>query len=182
MQRRGIEVQLIAGQVVERPVEDTDDLCGFIVDDALFLLVPQHGYRDSTTVVRVITGVTLMEKVQVIDLVAAGAFALVEGPAVFAHQPADHRHVDQVFQALELAKDQGAVGPGAGQGYIQVIASCFSGWQLIVTLRAFALEGAVFAAFIPLVMPASVDQQAHAELLGDSFEYRAQCTSLSSNE
>jgi hypothetical protein len=28
-------------------------------------------------------------------------------------------------------------------------------------LRVFTLEGAVFAAFVPLIMPASVDQKAH---------------------
>ncbi|MNJ54220.1 hypothetical protein D3C77_496520 [compost metagenome] len=66
-------------------VENTDDLRRLVVDDALLLLVPQHRHRDPATVVRIVAGIALMEKVQVIELVAGGAFALIEGPAVFAH-------------------------------------------------------------------------------------------------
>ncbi|MNE02890.1 hypothetical protein D3C81_727110 [compost metagenome] len=133
------------------------------------MFIPQHRHRDPAAVVRIVTGVALVQEVQVLELVAGRAVALVEGPAMLAHQPADHRHIDQVLKALELTQDQGAVGPGAGERYIQVVTAGLRGGQGVAPLRAFALESAVCAAFIPLVMPASVDQQAHAELLGDSF-------------
>ncbi|MNP51773.1 hypothetical protein D3C76_1461200 [compost metagenome] len=108
-----------------------------------------------------------MHEVEVIELVAGRAMGLVEGPAVFQHQVADHRHVDQAFQALEFAQDQRAMGPGTGERHVEVIAPWRSGETTdttrarlavsgdpVATLRLFALERAVLA-FVPLVLPAT---------------------------
>ncbi|MNY24419.1 hypothetical protein D3C86_1581310 [compost metagenome] len=95
---------------------------------------------------------------------------LVEGPAVFQHQPADHRHIDQAFQAFELAQDQRAVGPRTGEGHVEMIATGLGrkaadtararlaiGGHPVATLRLFTLKRAVLAAFVPLVLPATFD-------------------------
>ncbi|MOA09973.1 hypothetical protein D3C78_1298400 [compost metagenome] len=173
----GIQVQVVAGQAVEGTVEHADDFRRFIVDDALLAFVPQHRHGDAAGVVRCVGGVALMQETQVVEFVASGAVGLIEGPAVFQHQVADHRHIDQIFQALELAQDQRAVRPGAGQGYIQMVASGLGGKTAVArgagaavgghpvaALRLLALEGAVLA-FIPLVLPAALDQQTHLDLL-----------------
>ncbi|MNF99633.1 hypothetical protein D3C84_825410 [compost metagenome] len=109
-----------------------------------------------------------MHEVEVIELVAGRAEVLVEGPAVFQHQPTDHRHVDQVFQAFEFAQDQRAMGPRTSQGHVEVITTrlgcktadtarpglTVSG-DPVATLRLFTLERAVLAAFVPFVLPAT---------------------------
>jgi len=41
-QRLRIEIERRSGQVVERAVEDADQLGGFVVDDALLLAIPQQ--------------------------------------------------------------------------------------------------------------------------------------------
>ncbi|MNJ72171.1 hypothetical protein D3C77_687930 [compost metagenome] len=58
------------------------------------------------------------------------------------------------------------MGPWAGQRHVQVVAAGLGGGQLIAALGILAFERAVLAVFIPLVMPAAVDQKAHGELLG----------------
>ncbi len=58
--------------------------------------------------------------------------------------------------------------PGAGQRNVQVVTTRLGGRQRVAPLRVFTLERAVLAVFIPLVMPATVDQQAHDELLNKS--------------
>ncbi|MNP08999.1 hypothetical protein D3C76_1010880 [compost metagenome] len=165
-QRLWVQVQRIAGQFVERAVEDADDLRRLVVDDAFLFLVPQHRYSHTAGVVRVILGVALVQVLQCVEVVTGGALLLVEGPAMVLHQPADHRHVDQRLQALEGTEDQGAVRPWAGQRDVQVVTASFGSGQLIAALGVFAFERAVLAVFIPLVMPAAVDQKAHGELLG----------------
>ena len=89
-QRSRIEIQVIAGQFIEGAVEHADDFRRFIVDDAFLLVVPQHRHGDAAGVVGGVGGVALVHEVEVIELVAGGAVGLVEGPAVFQHQEADH--------------------------------------------------------------------------------------------
>ncbi len=97
---------------------------------------------------------------------------------MLSHQPADHRYVDQGFELLELAVDQGAVGPGTGERNIEVIASGFgldrrstigTGRAVrghpVATLRLFALEFAVIAVFVPPILPLTIDQKSHDCLL-----------------
>ena len=171
MQGLGVEIQGIAGQRIERTVEHADDLRRFIADDALELFVPQHRHGYAPGIVGGIGGVALVHEVETVQFVAAGAVGLVEGPAVFQHQPTDHRDVDQAFQALELAQDQGAVRPRAGEGYIEVIATGLGleaafttrAWRAIgghpvAALCLFPLESAIGATFVPLVFPLSFDQ------------------------
>src|SRR5262249_52976506 len=57
-----------------------------------------------------------------IDEVGNGAFTGTEHPALASHQRLDNRKRDHVLELLELAKDDGAVCPWAGQRDIKVIA------------------------------------------------------------
>ena len=58
-----VEVQVVAGQCVERAIEHADDFRRFIVDDALLLFVPQHRYGDAAGVVGGIGGIALVHEV-----------------------------------------------------------------------------------------------------------------------
>jgi hypothetical protein len=62
------------------------------------------------------------------------------------------------------------MGPWTGEGHIEMIAPCLGrkathtartwravGGHPVATLRLFALERAVLAAFVPLVVPAALD-------------------------
>ncbi|MCY1365424.1 hypothetical protein D9M69_522690 [compost metagenome] len=133
------------------------------------LFVPQHRHGDATGVVGGVGGVALVHEFEMVELVAGRPQVLVEGPAVFQHQPADHRNVDQVFEAFEFAQDQCAMSPRTGQGHVQVIAPGLSretadagrprlavSGQPVATLCLFALERAVLAALVPLVLPAAI--------------------------
>src|SRR3546814_19557099 len=104
-------------------VEDADDIGRLVVDDALALAVPKNGDGDPARVLRIVTGVALMEVVEFVQRIAAGAGGLVEGPAVFGHQPADHGHVDQRLEPLELAVDQRAMRPRTGKRNREMIAN-----------------------------------------------------------
>ncbi len=42
-------------------------------------------------------------------------------PAVFQHQRVDNRDRNKLFQLFQLAKNQGSVRPGAGEGDIEVV-------------------------------------------------------------
>ncbi|KJJ22652.1 hypothetical protein HMPREF3150_00264 [Pseudomonas aeruginosa] len=114
---------------------------------------------------RVVAGVALVQKGQAVEAIAGGAVGGVEGPAVLAHQPTDHRNIDQRLQPLQLAHDQGPMGPGAGQRDIEMVAPALGGErrlaQPMAALGVFALEAAVFLCVIPLVVPAAIDQLSH---------------------
>ena len=64
--RLGVEVQPVACQLIEGAVENADDLCRLVVDDALLLFVPQHRYRHAAGVVWVILGIALVKVLQVV--------------------------------------------------------------------------------------------------------------------
>ena len=51
----------------------------------------------------------------------------VEMPAIIGHQWVDCRDGDDVFESQQCSDDEGAVGPRAGVGNIEVVAACFDG-------------------------------------------------------
>ena len=97
MQGLGIQVEGRAGQAIEGAVEHAQDVRRFVADDALLTLVPEHRYRHPAGVVRIVLPVALVEKLQIIQGIAARAGLGVEGPAVLAHQPAHHRNLNDVL-------------------------------------------------------------------------------------
>nr|GFA76659.1 hypothetical protein [Tanacetum cinerariifolium] len=158
-----IQIQMIAGQVIERRVEHADDFRRLVADDAVQLLVPQHWHGDPACVVRGVGQITLVHERVTVERIPGGAGLRVEGPAVFAHQPTDDRDVDQALKALEFAHDQRAMRPRTGQRHIQVVAAGFGfeaafarragasvGGDPVTALGLFTLERAVFAALVPL--------------------------------
>jgi len=165
-----VEIHGRAGEVVEGTVENADDLGGFIVDDALTIAIPQQRHGDAPGVAGIIAGVALMQIVEVVQRIAAGAGGLVERPAIFRHQPADYGHVDQLFEAFEFAVDQCAMRPGAGERDVEVVAARL-GWKgrlatrarravpgyPVVTFGMLSFESAV-AACVPAVMPLAIYQ------------------------
>src|SRR5690554_7408733 len=94
---------------------------------------------------------------------------------MLTHVAVNHRNRDHLFQALKAAKDQGTVGPGAGERYVKVITTGFrleaafpAGSGTSVSSNPVAVLG--FTAYktplggfgvIPLVFPVAINQQAH---------------------
>ena len=86
----------------------------------LLLLVPEDRHTRPPGVLRVGHQVDLVEPAVAVEMVRPG---LVELPAFEQHVRLDHRNADHVGQLLQLAEDQGAVRPGAGERDIEVIAA-----------------------------------------------------------
>ena len=68
---------------------------------------------------------------RVVDLVTRGSgrdrsVGRREGPSVFAHEGIDYGKRNRAVEPLELAEDQRAMRPWAGERYIQVIAAGLS--------------------------------------------------------
>lgn len=111
---------------------------------------------------------------------ARRAFALrLEFPAVFQHQRINDGDRDQVVQLFQLAEDQGAMRPGAGEGDIEVVtiflrletafsgrAGCAIRCDPVAELRGAALEMPLgFLGVVPDVLPHTFHQHAHDDLL-----------------
>src|SRR5206468_1495103 len=105
------------------------------------------------------------------------ARARAEHPALAAHQRLDHGDRDHVLQRFELAEDEGAVCPRAGEGDIEVIAPRLGG-EAAPAGRTGAAVGRDPAAearrradetaradLVALVLPDAVDEHAHGILL-----------------
>src|SRR5262249_17385994 len=105
----------------------------------------------------------------VVDGVAGRPLRLVEGPAVAAHVPGHDRHRDDVFELLELAKNDRPRRPWAGERDIEVIApgpglkSAFARRACaavdrdpVAKLRVGADEVAVLGAIL-VVLPHAID-------------------------
>ena len=180
-QGRRVVVGTAGVTAVEGAVEHADDLRGLVVDDGLSLLVPQHRHSDDAGVVGLGPGVDLVHEVETIGTVIAGALERLttgagELPARIAHVRVHHRQGNHVLQPLQPAEDQGAMGPGAGVGNVQVItpglgleATLATGagaavrGDPVAKLRVLANEFTVFPLGLqPVVPEGAVDQQTHA--------------------
>ena len=114
---------------------------------------------------RVCLGIDLMQEALAVDRIGARR----QFPAVLQHQRLDHRDGDRVLQLLQLAEDQGAVRPWAGQRDIEVVAPRLGlearrtvGGDPVPERALLPLERAAGRfRVVPLVVPASVDQQTH---------------------
>ena len=167
-----VEIQVIACQLIEGSVEDTQQISGFVIDNRAALFIPQYRHRDPPSVGRVGHGIELVVKLSVIDRIAAGAFVLMVCPTVAQHQRANVRSTYQRFQTFQFAHDQRTVRPGAGERYIKVVAIRLG--RITVALRLFTtahpiaqLRGltykltAMLFGVIPLVYPLTVYKQSH---------------------
>src|SRR5690606_13010454 len=162
-------------EVIEGAVEHADDIGRFIADDPLALPIPEHRNRHPAAVIGRVCGIDLMQVLGLVDGVGHHPVIGFEGPAVLGHQRVDHRHRDHPLQPLEYPEDQGAMGPGAGQRYIQMIAPGFGpeailpGWPgpaiggHPVAEPGLAADELTLVGFgvVPLVDPLALDQQSH---------------------
>src|SRR5271168_3814233 len=104
-------------------IEHADDLGRFIVDDRARLLVPQHRNRDAAAVVGARLDIELAKLARAEDRIGNNAAAFVEGPPAVSQEPVDDRERDHALESLELAEDEGAVRPRAGERNDEVIAA-----------------------------------------------------------
>ena len=119
----GIIVARPRPDAVEGVAQHADDLGRFVADDGLARLVPQHRHGHPPAVVGLCPAIELVEKAVAVEAVAGGTGAALEGPAAIAHVPVHHRHPDHVLEPLEAAEDEGAMGPGAGQRDVEMVAA-----------------------------------------------------------
>src|SRR5690606_4561454 len=110
-------------EVSDRAVEHADEIGGFVAVDRLALPIPEHRNRHPAAVIGRVCGLDLMQVLGLVAGVRQQPVLRLDGPAALRQQRVYHRHRDQLLQALEYPEDQGAVGPGAGQRYVQMIAS-----------------------------------------------------------
>ena len=172
---------VVAGRradAVEGAVEHADDVGRFVADHGGALAVPQHRHGDAPGIIRVGLQVQLVQATDAEDRVGHHAGPGFEGPALIAHQPVHHRHVDHLLQPLQAPEDQRAMRPGAGQRDIQVVTPGFGleaafafrpggavGGDPVAELRLRALEAtAALFGVVPGVLPLAVDQQSHGVL------------------
>lgn len=116
--------------MVECVVEHPDDLARFIADDAPLLLVVQRGDCEAAFVVRVVLEVN-MAKMRILgvdriraDVVARCILVVFGGetPPFLRHVPVNRSVRNELFQALQLPYNEGAVGPRACVGNVEMVA------------------------------------------------------------
>ena len=123
--RFGVEVRQVVGRpFVELGIEHPDDLGRLVVDDGLLLAVPQGRHRDAARVVRIGGNIDIMQFQLAVRAGLKLINALRVGPAGDARQ-VRQCHRDDVFEALQVADDLGAMRPRAGRREKQVIAARF---------------------------------------------------------
>src|SRR5208282_5288771 len=86
---------------------------------------PQHRHGDAAAEIGPRLEVELAEHARAEDRIGNDAAARLEGPAAVAEQPMDDRERDHALESLELAEDQGAVRPRAGERDDEVVAVGF---------------------------------------------------------
>ncbi len=69
-QRLRVEVEQVAGQRIEVMVEHPHDLRRLVIDDAVFVLVPQHRHRHAASVMGIVLGVALVQVLEPIEVIA----------------------------------------------------------------------------------------------------------------
>ena len=138
-------------------------------------LVPKHRHGDAAGIGGIGLGVDLVQEIEAVKRVAGGAVLGQERPAVLAHEMMHDRDRDDVFELLQLAEDQRAVRPRAGERDVEVVAAGLRleaaraafgrlavGRDPVAPLRLRADElAARFPGVVPAVRPFSVDQQSH---------------------
>jgi hypothetical protein len=181
-QVRGIKILVVAGDADETRVEHPDDVGGFVRHDRGAFAVPQQWHGHAPRVLRVDHRVELMVIAHTVDRIA-GSLEAVQVvadigsvfPAVVQHVRMNDGNADSVFETLEPAEDQRAMRPGTGERHVQVVASSRGrepaisgrpgravGRDPVAVFRALALETpARTLRVVPLVVPDTVDQQAH---------------------
>lgn len=121
-------------EVVELGTEHAQDLARLVAHDAPALLVVEGGHGVAAGVLGLglevdvaEVGEALVQRVRDDVIGGGGLVRGGEAPAALAEVPVDDGEGDEVLEALELAGDQGAVGPGAGIGNIEVVAALLGG-------------------------------------------------------
>lgn len=64
---------LLGDELIERSVEDTDDLRAFVVDDCMSLLVPQDGDCEPATIIGIGLEIQVLDVLRLIEGVYGGA-------------------------------------------------------------------------------------------------------------
>ncbi len=182
-QRLRVVVAGSCSDLIELRIQHPDDLGGFVIDDGAPVLVPQHRNCGAAGVVRIRSGVDLMQEFGMVHRIRDDAGAIGEGPAVIQHQPVRHRHRDLGFEPFQHPHDQRAVRPGAGEADIEVVAAGFGleaadagrtgaavDGDPVAERRVLAHEAAAGRlGRIPDVLPSTFNEQSHVSLLSVSL-------------
>src|SRR5690606_32034297 len=120
----GVEVEPVAGDTVERRVQDPDDLRTLVVDDPAALLVPQDRHADLAGVARIVLGVDPVQRVAAFD---RPVWPSVEGPALLGQAGQGVGNRDQAFEILEHPIGERSRSPWAEIGDPEVIAARLGG-------------------------------------------------------
>src|SRR4029079_17655438 len=117
-----------------------------------------------------------MQVLSIVDGIGHDAVAVLEAPAILAHEPMDDRPAYRAFEAFQRAHDEGAMRPRAGIGNIEMVAAGLrlepapAGWTgasvgryPVADSRCLSLETASGPFGVErFAMPNSFDQASHA--------------------
>ena len=161
---------------VERGIEHADDFRGFVVDDGVPLLVPEHGHAYPAAVMRIGQEIDSAERRLAIDAVDVAPGSMPNSQPCLAEMRLGHRDRDDVLKLLELAEDEGAGRPRAGERDVEVVAAGFGGESsfagragaavgrdVVVEGRGRSDEVAVLGSG-NVLLPGAVDKQSHYRL------------------
>src|SRR6516165_2379943 len=116
-----------ASECARRPAEDSDDFRRFVIDDRSALLVPQHRDRNAPGVAWIGKQIDFGKRRFAVYRIGRATASSTEFPSSFSVERLSDGDGDGRLELLERAEDQGAMRPGAGQGYVEVIAAGFRG-------------------------------------------------------
>jgi len=121
-----IQVDRVLGEAVELAVEHTHEVVVGIGHDAFRDGIPQDRDGESSPIVGIGGFVGLAEELKSVDGIERMAWPFAEGPASLVADRVHDCHADHVFELLEFSHDDCAMGPGAGQGDIEVVSAACS--------------------------------------------------------
>jgi hypothetical protein len=120
--------QLGGQQLIKCTVEHPDDLAALVVDDGLFLLVPQHGYGVAARVGRVRFEVQVLQVLEAVErILVGGSIFPGKKPAIGAQHDASGDYIDDALETLQRADEVGAVRPWTAQVQVENVAVLFGG-------------------------------------------------------
>src|SRR5262249_344718 len=122
-----IIVRALNRECAQSRVEHADDFRRFVNEDRWARLVPQRRDRNRGGVVWIGKQIDFGKRRFAVHRIGRATASSAEFPSSFSVERLGDGDRDGGLELLERAEDQGAMRPGAGRGYVEVIAAGFRG-------------------------------------------------------
>ena len=84
-------------------------------------LVPQGRDGEATVVIGIGCAVGFAQELETVHGIFGVTGTISEGPAALVAQGVDHSHTNRLFEAFELAQNDGAMRPRTGERHVKMI-------------------------------------------------------------